>query len=440
MRDVDVIVIGAGPCGNMAALELARRGVSVAVLDWRTRIGDKLCTGIIGRECAELFAPAAEHIHGKARSATIVSPAGRRYRIKRAATQAYIVNRVAYVNAVAEQAQHAGAEYILGSRVTDIRIDGTHAKIDVVRGGTRRAYTCRIVILASGFGSPLLRMVGLDGDKKTAGNRKTSVRRRNNGRDDGRNSGRDNGRDNYRDNGSANGEYLVGYQVEAIANDLRETEVYLGGGTAHDSFAWLVPLSDNRALVGMAPRRRANGQMGAFIDRLRKAGKIGAIAGEQKAWGIPIRPLSPSYADRTLVAGDAAGLVKPTTGGGIYYAFLSGRIAADAAQTAIARGKYAANALRGYERQWKAVFGRELRIGYYARLLYETLGDEQIERLLDAFLSDGDIAEYIGEDVAFDWHSKVILKALRHTGIRSALAALGPSAAPFVVRLLQARG
>ena len=428
MRDVDVIVIGAGPCGNMAALELARRGVSVAVLDWRTRIGDKLCTGIIGRECAEVFARAAEHIHGEARSATIVSPAGRRYRIERTATQAYIVNRVAYVNAVAEQAQHAGAEYILDSRVTDIRINGTHAKIEAVRGGTRRAYTCRIVILASGFGSPLLRMIGLGGDKKTPGNRKTSDYRR------------DNGRDNYRDNGSANGEYLIGYQVEAIAKDLRETEVYLGSGTAHDSFAWLVPLSGNRALVGMAPRHRANGQMDAFIERLRAEGSIGELVSEQKAWGIPIRPLSPSYADRTLVAGDAAGLVKPTTGGGIYYVFLSGRIAAEAAQTAIARGKYAANDLRGYERQWKAVFGRELRIGYYARLLYETLGDEQIERLLDAFLSDGDIAEYIGENVAFDWHSKVILKVLRHTGIRRALTTLGPAAAPFVARLLQARG
>ncbi len=422
MRDVDVIVIGAGPCGNMAALELARRGVSVAVLDWRTRIGDKLCTGIIGNECAELFAPPPEHIHGEARSATIVSPSGRRYRIERTATQAYVVDRVAYVNAVAEQAQDAGAEYILDSRVTGIRIDGTHTEIDAVSDGVRRAHTCRLVILASGFGSPLLRMVGLDGDKKTTGNR------------------RGNYRGNYRDNGSASSEYLVGYQVEAIANDLRETEVYLGSGTAHDSFAWLVPLSGNRALVGMAPRRRANGQMGAFIERLHAEGRIGELAGEQKAWGIPIRPLSPSYADRTLVAGDAAGLVKPTTGGGIYYAFLSGRIAAEAAQNAIARGKYAANDLRGYERQWKAVFGRELRIGYYARLLYETLGDEQIERLLDAFLSDGDIADYIGEDVAFDWHSKVILKVLRHTGIRRALTTLGPAAAPFVARLLQARG
>ena len=77
---------------------------------------------------------------------------------------------------------------------------------------------------------------------------------------------------------------------------------------------------------------------------------------------------------------------------------------------AIERGKYDANDLRVYERRWKAVFGRELRIGYYARMLYETLSDVQIERLMDEFLSDGSLADYIGEDVAFDWHGKVILK------------------------------
>ena len=171
----------------------------------------------------------------------------------------------------------------------------------------------------------------------------------------------------------------------------------------------------------------------------RRAGSS-ETAGRPQTWGIPIRPLSPSYADRTLVAGDAAGLVKPTTGGGIYYAFLSGRIAAEAAQSAIERGKHQASDLRGYERRWKAVFGRELRIGYYARMLYETLNDGQIERLMDEFLSDGEINDYIGEDVAFDWHGKVILKGLRHANIRRVLATLGPSAAPFVARLLHARG
>ena len=398
----DVIVVGAGPCGNMAALELAKQGISVAVLDWRTNIGDKLCTGIIGRECAELFPPAPEHIHGEARSATIVSPHGRRYRIERSETQAFIVDRAAYVASVAERAQGAGAEYILDTRVMDINVGDGKVEVTARSEDALTKYSCRIVILASGFGSPLLRMVGLGQTKQD--------------------------------------EYLVGGQVEVAAPDLQEIEVYLGSDTAHKSFAWAVPLADSRALVGMAPRRRVDGQMEGFVERLRSEGRIGEAAGKAQTWGIPIRPISPSYADRTLVAGDAAGLVKPTTGGGIYYSFLSGRIAAEAAQEAIERGKYGANDLRGYEREWKSVFGRELRIGYYARMLYETLSDEQIERLMDEFLSDGTIIDHVGEDVAFDWHSKVILHLLRHTSIRRVLATLGPSAAPFAARLMQARG
>ena len=410
----DAIVIGAGPAGNMAALELARRGNSVAVLDWRANIGDKLCTGIIGRECAELFPPAPEHIYGEARAATIVSPHGKRYRVEREKAHAYIVNRVAYVNSVAERAMQAGAEYILNARVTDIRIAGKHAEIIAsahhasVRGepvepqtGTT-IYTCRILILASGFGSPLLRMVGLDA--------------------------------------KANAEYLVGCQVEAIAPGLSETEVYLGDGTAQNSFAWLVPLSDARALVGMAPRRRVNGQMDDFIARLKSEGRIADIAAKPQTWGIPIRPLSPSYADRTLVAGDAAGLVKPTTGGGIFYSFISGQLAAETAHVALNSDKLTAKDMRGYERSWRKVFGRELRIGYYARMLFETLSDEQIERLMREFMSDGALDAYIGEDVAFDWHGRVILKGLRHANIRRVLTTLGPSAAPFVARLMQARG
>ena len=252
----------------MAALELAKRGTSVAVLDWRTNIGDKLCTGIIGRECAELVPPAPEHIHGEARSATVVSPEGRRYHIERSATQAYVVDRAAYVRSVAESAQQAGAEYILNARVTDIRIKAGHAEVTVRIDNSLKKFACRVLILSSGFGSPLLRLAGIGG-----------------------------GRD----------EYLVGCQVETSAPDLQEIEVYLGSAAANDSFAWLVPLSESRALVGMAPRRRINGQMDDLVARLLNEGKIGDIAGKPQTWGIPIRPISPSFADRVLVAGDAGG-------------------------------------------------------------------------------------------------------------------------------------
>ena len=92
----DVIVVGAGPAGSIAALKLSRLGHRVAVLDWRRNLGDKLCTGIIGTECAERFPPEEGHIYREARTATVVSPAGKRYRIVRDEPQALIVDRIAY--------------------------------------------------------------------------------------------------------------------------------------------------------------------------------------------------------------------------------------------------------------------------------------------------------------------------------------------------------
>ena len=95
------------------------------------------------------FPPAPEHIHSEARSATVVSPMGRRYRIERSATQAYIVDRVAYVNSVAEAAQQAGAEFMfLMRRVTDIRISDSHSEIATQAGDV---YQCRIVIISVGI-------------------------------------------------------------------------------------------------------------------------------------------------------------------------------------------------------------------------------------------------------------------------------------------------
>ena len=70
----DVIVVGAGPAGNNAALGLAGQGYSVTVIDWRTDIGDKVCTGIIGEECARRFPVDSNLIYRDACSAELVGP------------------------------------------------------------------------------------------------------------------------------------------------------------------------------------------------------------------------------------------------------------------------------------------------------------------------------------------------------------------------------
>ena len=397
----DVIVVGAGPAGNIAALQLSTKGHRVAVVDWRHDIGDKLCTGIVGTECVKRFPPDDRHVLREASSATIVSPAGKRYAIAKDEPQALIIDRVAYGAAMAEKAAVAGAEYILGPRVTNIETDDNGAHITTTDAGNPRL-SASLVFLTSGFGSPLLKAVGLQ-----------------------------NGRSN---------EFMAGAQAEVLVDGVDETEVYLGRDIAPGSFGWLVPLNDSRALAGIVSHRQLNGHMDHFLSNLQTQGKVREVIKGPARWGVPLRPVPKTYGERVLVAGDAAGLAKPTTGGGIYYALLSGKLAAETAGEALSTGDFSARGLRQYEKRWKSVFGRELKIGYYARLLYEALGDEQIERLLDELWTSGLKDELISPaEFSFDWHGRVILKALNHRHLGAIFRSFGPLASPFVSWLTGAR-
>ena len=70
----DVIVVGAGPAGNNTALGLASRGHAVTVIDWRHDIGDKLCTGLLGRECIRRFPIDPNFIYREPHSAELIAP------------------------------------------------------------------------------------------------------------------------------------------------------------------------------------------------------------------------------------------------------------------------------------------------------------------------------------------------------------------------------
>ena len=398
----DVIVVGAGPAGNVAAARLSGRGYRVKVLDWRTNVGDKLCTGIIGTECAERFPPDEAHIYTRAKAGVVVSPQGTRYRVARNQPQAYLVDRIAYVESLARRAMEAGADYVLGRRVQAVEVSDRGVRVTDSSGGRGEAHEAELLIIASGFASPLLRMAGL---------------------------GVDGGVD-----------HMMGCQAVVQLKDPCETEVHLGQEVAPGSFGWLVPLSDSRALVGSAASLNGTDDLRRFLTSSRLAGRVGEVVGKPRRWGIPLKPPARTYGDRVLVVGDAAGAVKPTSGGGIYYAMLSGEMAAEAADAAFAAGDLSARRLQSYERAWRARFARELRIGYYARMLYESLDDRQIERLLSAVFSPAVQRDLLGSDLPFDWHSGLILKVLRRREVAVALASLGPAVARLVSRLLTGDG
>ena len=135
---------------------------------------------------------------------------------------------------------------------------------------------------------------------------------------------------------------------------------------------------------------------------------------------LPLSAIARTYGNRLLVVGDAAGLVKPTTGGGIYYSLLSATLAADALIDALARGDLEAHSLAGYERRWREHLDAELSTQLSLRVLAQRMRDEDIESLFELALTDG-VMPIVRRTATFNRHRQLILALFKHPPARQIL-------------------
>ena len=125
--------------------------------------------------------------------------------------------------------------------------------------------------------------------------------------------------------------------------------------------------------------------------------------------------------------GDAAGQVKPTTGGGIFYSLLASEIASEALDQALIEDKLSANRLGAYQKEWRSLLSTELEVGYSARRAFEYLGDSHITSLIDQASANGFVAELAASpEVSFDWHSSMIGKIMGHPTLGNVLKLVNP--------------
>jgi digeranylgeranylglycerophospholipid reductase len=373
----DVIIVGAGPAGSHAAYKLALSGYSVAVFEEKSAPGlNVCCTGIVSAECFHSLGLDADLIFTQARSAKFFSPSGRCLRLQTEKVQAYVVDRLLLDKAIASKAQSQGAQYFFSSLVTDVIPGRDTMRVETLCSGCRQVFTARSVVLATGFRPKLVRNLGLGKIKN----------------------------------------FLVGAQAEVDAKNIDETEIYFGQEIAPGSFAWLVPTSTNRAYVGLLATTRAELHLQKFLDTLHGQGRIASRAVEIRHKAVPLGILAPSYGDRLLVVGDAAGQVKPTSGGGIHFGRLGVEMAAKVLDEALCSDNLSADWLSRYQQLWKARIGKELSRGYWARWIYGKLSDRQIEGIFRALDSDGTDGVLLNSDsYSFDWHSSLILAVLRRS-------------------------
>ena len=97
----------------------------------------------------------------------------------------------------------------------------------------------------------------------------------------------------------------------------------------------MVPTASGRARVGLLSRRNPGLYLSKLLASLLAQGKLASSEAEPSYGGIPLKPLPRIYGERLLVARDAAGQVKPTTGGGIYFGLLCADMAADTLHQAL---------------------------------------------------------------------------------------------------------
>jgi geranylgeranyl reductase family protein len=370
----DIIVIGGGPTGSQAARRLAEKGHSVLVLEKNARAGQKsCCTGIIGQECVNTFEIDSKVILKQVNSATLFAPSGNSLHLYRKEMQAVILDRSAFDISMAERAQRAGAEYRFNSRVTDAAVEKDHVNV-LVGGDKEYQIPAKAIVIASGFSPGLNAHLGLG---------------------------------EYKD-------FAVGAQAEAETIGLDEVEVYFGD-IAPGFFGWLVPKGKGAARVGLLARKEAGPLLKKWLNQLAEQGKIKSAEVKISYGGIPLKPPSRTYGERSLAVGDAAGQVKPTTGGGIFYGLIGAEIAAKVLHQALEDNDLSARRLSSYERAWRKKLGGEIRTGYWARKLFERLNERQIDRLFKIIKASGiDEALLKAEDLSFDWHSRTIKSLLKY--------------------------
>jgi geranylgeranyl reductase family protein len=376
----DVLIVGGGPGGLYAARQLARAGASVLICEEHERIGVPVhCTGVLGTETFDEFDLPRDAVLNGLTTVRFVSPAGLEVRYTPSTEQAVVLDRALFDRRLADTAVGSGAELRLGARVSSLDVDPDGVRA-VAGGANVRA---RLVILACGASYTLQRRFGLG--------MPTS--------------------------------FLHTAQRELPARRLGDVEIHFGAAVAPGGFAWAVPVcrpEGPRVRIGVMATRDAPSWYDAMRERIAADWGVERDAGMPRLKFLPLGPIARTFGDRLLVVGDAAGLVKPTTGGGIYYSIVSASFAADVAAGALSRDRLDAASLSTYETRWREHLDTELEAQRALRDAADAMGDADIDALFDLAKVDG-IMPLVRKTARFNQHRHLIRALFKHPPARAVL-------------------
>ncbi|MHA1167976.1 MAG: hypothetical protein ACTSRU_09155, partial [Candidatus Hodarchaeales archaeon] len=199
----------------------------------------------------------------------------------------------------------------------------------------------------------------------------------------------------------------------------RDTVDLYHGSVAPGFFAWIIPTEENCSRVGLAVSRKfafpvnCKTLLDRFINKhplARKKLKGFKVVKRRGGQVTATGPRKTAVLGNMLLAGDAAGQVKATTGGGVnigsYCAAIAGRRAADYILT----GENDMSALNKYDSEWKKLFFTELQLMMLYRRIVGSMSDKLLDKLFLA-AANSSFADKLRSGGNVDMHSKILIKA-----------------------------
>ncbi len=359
----DISIIGAGPAGLLAGYEINpfSRGINVAIQTKNSTIGHPAhCSGLISYRGLQKLGLSLKDLekeigYNKIHRAKFIGPSNNSFEINRGSNSMVVLDRTSFDQYLARRAQKNGCEIHTNNRVRQIRFDNNSWSLRTDINGKKVIYKSKILINTEGIHAHLANSIGFPvPDKKWIfpafqGNFT-----------------------NIRD-----------FEIDC-------TELYFGQKLAPGFFGWFIPLNDESARVGLAicpwMGRNLRNLFQNFTSKhpvLKKRLKASKIT---RSYGgfVPVTgPISKTYNRNYMVAGDAAGQTKATTGGGVNIGGFCGRLAGKHARRIIEGEIGVKEGCKEYESQWKAHLMPDILFMKYFRRSMTHFSDKTWTRVIN---------------------------------------------------------
>jgi geranylgeranyl reductase family protein len=407
----DVVVVGAGPVGSIAARYAALNGAKVLLLEEHPSIGSPVsCTGLLSTravtECE--LKPSDDFVFNSVRGAFVYAPDGQCLPIDGKQTKAYVISRKIFDRKLAVMAVEEGVILSLRTRAVGLerrdpknkierKINQAPIKLMVLTNGKPETISASVVIGADGVKSRIASYAGLE--------RPTRM--------------------------------LSGIQIEVPykSKNIDFVEMFLGS-SAPGFFAWTVPIDEKISRIGLAfepsfacKNVNEKSYSLSYLEKFLRSnshvkarysgGMLDFVVG-----GIPIDPPKRTVSDGILLVGDAAGQVKPISAGGIYTGAFAAKIAGKVAADAALKGNTSAQRLSEYDLLWRKYLGKEFDIGLKIHDYMGKLEDKQLNDLIGS-LNTSSILKIITEYGDMDHPSVLMRKLLFSTNSIKFMKTLG---------------